>query len=128
MGSRREDDSRRHRETGGDVVRLDRVYIDGFKNLKDAEIDFDESRLTTVVIGQNGAGKSNLIEAIVDVFRFVDLNRAKPRFRYEVDYRLDGRKIRLTNLGDGPLVLCDGERVPRSTFERDKAKFFPDLI
>jgi predicted ATP-binding protein involved in virulence len=53
-------------------MRLDHVYIDGFKNLKGVDIDFDEERLTTVVIDQNGAGKSNLIEAITDVFRFVD--------------------------------------------------------
>ena len=41
-------------------MRLDRVWIDGFRNLKDVSVDFDETRLTTVVIGQNGAGKSNL--------------------------------------------------------------------
>jgi recombinational DNA repair ATPase RecF len=58
-------------------MRLDHVYIDGFKNLKGVDIDFDEERLTTVVIGQNGAGKSNLIEAITDVFRFVDMNRGE---------------------------------------------------
>jgi len=56
-------------------MRLDKVYIDGFKNLNDCMADFDESRLTTVVIGQNGAGKSNLIEAIVYIFRSVDFNR-----------------------------------------------------
>jgi predicted ATPase len=109
-------------------VRLDRVYIDGFKNLRDVEVDFDQTRLTTVVIGQNGSGKSNLIEAIVDVFRFADLNRGKPRFRYEVDYRLDGRKIRLSNLGDAPVVTCEGERIPRTIFEREKETYFPDLI
>lgn len=49
-------------------MRLDKVYIDGFKNLKQLTADFDESRLTTVVIGQNGAGKSNLIEAIISIF------------------------------------------------------------
>ena len=74
-------------------MRLDRVYIDGFKNLKSVDIDFDEERLTTVVIGQNGAGKSNLIEAITDVFRFVDMNRGAPRFRYEIDYRIGDRKV-----------------------------------
>ena len=59
---------------------LDRVYIDGFKNLKGVDIDFDEERPTIVVIGQNGTGNSNLIEAITDVFRFVDMNRGAPRF------------------------------------------------
>jgi predicted ATP-binding protein involved in virulence len=32
-------------------MRLDHVYIDGFKNLRGVDIDFDEERLTTVLIG-----------------------------------------------------------------------------
>ena len=74
-------------------MRLDRVYIDGYKNLKDVEANFDEKRLTSVVIGENGAGKSNLLEAIVDVFRFVDIGQGKLRYRYEVDYRIDSHSV-----------------------------------
>ena len=69
-------------------MRLDKVSIDGFKNLRGLELDFDERQLTTVLIGQNGAGKSNLIEAITQVFRWVDLRRNEPRFRYRVTYRI----------------------------------------
>ena len=35
-------------------MRLDYVFIDGFKNLNGIEIDFDESQLFTVIIGENG--------------------------------------------------------------------------
>ena len=109
-------------------MRLDRVYIDGFKNLKQAEVDFDESRLTTVIIGQNGAGKSNLIEAIVQVFRFVDLNRESPRFRYEIDYRLDGKKIRFSNRDGRAIITCNGEKISRAAFDKNKSNYFPDLV
>lgn len=109
-------------------MRLDRVFIDGFKNLKHAEADFDESRLTTVIIGQNGAGKSNLIEAIVDVFRSVDLNRSPPRFRYEIDYRLDGKSIRLSNLDGRPAIISAGKILSRTEFDRNKSQYFPDLV
>ena len=54
-------------------MRIDRVFIDGFRNLRAVEADFDENCLTSVIIGENGSGKSNLIEAIVEVFRHVDL-------------------------------------------------------
>ena len=54
-------------------MRLLRVYIDGYRNLKNVTVDFDKDSLTTVVIGENGSGKSNLIEAIVEVFRAYDL-------------------------------------------------------
>jgi ABC-type cobalamin/Fe3+-siderophores transport system ATPase subunit len=109
-------------------MRLDRVYIDGFKNLKDVEIDFDESRLTTVIIGQNGAGKSNLIEAITDVFRFTDLNRQEPRFRYEVDYRIGNHSVRLSNRNGRATILVDNEAISRKSFEESQSKYFPDLV
>jgi predicted ATPase len=109
-------------------MRLDRAYIDGFKNLSNFEIDFDESRLTTVVIGQNGAGKSNLIEALVDVFRWVDLNRSPPYYRYEIDYRLDGRKVRLSNRSGKALVIVDGKAISRAEFKERKSDVFPDLV
>jgi predicted ATPase len=109
-------------------MRLDHVFIDGFKNLKGVEADFDQSRLTTVVIGQNGTGKSNLIEAITDVFRFVDLNRGAPRYRYEIDYRIGNHEIRLSNLNNRPTISADGKLLSRAAFEQDKADLFPDLI
>ncbi len=79
-------------------MRLYKVYIDGFKNLKQLEVDFDETKLTTVLIGQNGAGKSNLIEAITQVFRWVDLRKHEPRFLYRVDYRISGATVTLSNV------------------------------
>lgn len=109
-------------------MRLDKVYIDGFKNLKNVSADFDKKHLTTVIIGQNGAGKSNLIEAITEVFRFVDLNRGEPRFRYEIDYRIEPHSIRLTNRNGSPLIIVDDKTIPRSEFDRKKTDLFPDLV
>lgn len=109
-------------------MRLDKVYIDGFKNLKQLTADFDESHLTTVVIGQNGTGKSNLIEAIISIFRWVDLRRNEPRFHYRLNYRIDGVKITLSNLLDQPAISVDGKAVARAEFERRKSEWFPDLV
>lgn len=109
-------------------MRLDRVYIDGFKNLKQLTADFDENRLTTVVIGQNGAGKSNLIEAIIQVFRWVDLRRNQPRFHYRLHYRIGSAKVTLSNLPDEPAIAVDAKAVTRTEFERRKSDWFPDLV
>jgi AAA15 family ATPase/GTPase len=95
-------------------MRLDRVYIDGFKNLKQVIVDFDERCLTTVIIGQNGAGKSNLIEAITNVFRWVDLRRNEPRFHYQIDYRIDGAKVCLSNLPDRVAISVNGQEIKRA--------------
>jgi predicted ATPase len=117
-------------------MRLDKVYIDGFKNLKQLEADFDESKLTTVLIGQNGAGKSNLIEAIAQVFRWVDLRRNEPRFEYRVDYRIQppGKvvpqppRVTLSNVPGEPAIRVDGNEVKRTEFEKRKQEWFPDLV
>lgn len=109
-------------------MRIDSVYIDGFKNLKDVSVDFDESRLTTVIIGENGAGKSNLIEAMASVFRSVDLNRDWPRFTYDIKYQIRNHEVHLNNRVGEPVVLIDGTQISRAAFERDKSNHFPDLV
>lgn len=77
-------------------MRLLRVYIDGYRNLKNVTVDFDKESLTTVVIGENGSGKSNLIEAIVEIFRAWDFDEAhKIGFEYEVVYRVREFSVRL---------------------------------
>lgn len=117
-------------------MRLDKVYIDGFKNLKQLEVNFDESQLTTVLIGQNGAGKSNLIEAITQVFRWVDLRRSEPRFQYRIDYRIqppgrtvsDPPRVTLSNVPGEPAIKVNGKEVKRTDFEKNKQDWFPDLV
>lgn len=113
-------------------MRIDRVYIDGFRNLKDVEADFNEGCLTTVIIGQNGAGKSNLIEAIAEIFRHLDppntKHSGKLRFTFEIDYIIRGRKVRVGNRDGSTKVMVDGDPMPMSRFQSDKATLFPDLI
>lgn len=117
-------------------MRLDKVSIDGFKNLRGLELDFDERQLTTVLIGQNGAGKSNLIEAITQIFRWVDLRRNEPRFRYRVTYRIQPQgpailnppSVCLSNFPGESAIRVNGQEVKRSEFEKRKAEWFPDLV
>lgn len=117
-------------------MRLDKVYIDGFKNLRQLEVDFDERKLTTVLIGQNGAGKSNLIEALARIFRHVDLRDQTLRFRYRVQYRIQPRTAKagqfacvvLSNLPDEHPITINGEKVSRTEFEKNKSEWFPDLV
>lgn len=70
-----------------------------FKNLKNVTIDFDENEWITVVIGWNGTGKSNVLEALATLFR--DLIMAKdqwgvankPSFAYKIRYFCHGKDI-----------------------------------
>src|SRR6185503_16085614 len=66
-------------------MRLDRLRIPSYRNLRSFEINFDESQPTTVLLGRNGTGKSNLIEAVVEIFRELELG-GTPAFAYKLDY------------------------------------------
>ncbi|GAB3224212.1 AAA family ATPase [Spirosoma arcticum] len=46
-------------------MRIDKVYIEDFKNLQKFCIDLDRNQMNTVLLGENATGKSNFIEAIV---------------------------------------------------------------
>lgn len=66
-------------------MRLDSIHIGEFKNLKNLDVDFDEKSPYTVLVGENGTGKSNLIEALALIFRNIDLDLGAP-FKYELRY------------------------------------------
>ncbi|KKR03206.1 MAG: hypothetical protein UT30_C0035G0001 [Candidatus Uhrbacteria bacterium GW2011_GWF2_39_13] len=66
-------------------MKIKRIYIENFKNLKKVEAKFDSEELVSTLIGCNGSGKSNLIEFIVKIFRDLDLGE-KPSHSYELEY------------------------------------------
>lgn len=69
-------------------MKVDKLHIrTRFKNLENVKVDFDEDHLMTVVVGRNGSGKSNVLEALVAIFRNLDLGEAPP-FSYVLNYRL----------------------------------------
>lgn len=69
-------------------MKVDKLHIRSrFKNLENVIVEFDETHLMTVVVGRNGSGKSNVLEALVCIFRNLDLGEAPP-FSYELIYRL----------------------------------------
>lgn len=73
-------------------MKIDRLHIKSqFKQLENIEIDFDEDNLMTVLVGRNGSGKSNIIEALVSIFRNLDLGESPP-FSYQLVYRLGSSK------------------------------------
>lgn len=69
-------------------MRIDKLEIRSeWKNLEGFRIDFDESRDVAVIIGKNGASKSNLLETLIRIFRDIDLKLASD-FAYSIDYKI----------------------------------------
>lgn len=86
-------------------MQLVRIQIAKFRNLRGLDIAFnqhfeshdgDEQKLiqSHALIGQNGTGKSNLIEALITIFRDVDLDR-DAAFDYELEYLIRDRAVRI---------------------------------
>ncbi|PZW40190.1 AAA family ATPase [Pseudomonas sp. URMO17WK12:I2] len=90
-------------------MRLDKIRIGSekvgdkqrFKNLKNVEISFGTKEWITVVIGWNGTGKSNVLEAIATLFRDLIMekdrwgNKDRPSFAYKLRYVCQGKAIEI---------------------------------
>ena len=59
-----------------------------FKNLKDVTIDFAQDQWITVIIGWNGSGKSNVLEALAIIFRDLIIKKRNPAFAFKLAYRM----------------------------------------
>lgn len=79
-----------------------------WKNLENFQIEFDGNRDISVIIGKNGAAKSNLLEAIILIFTALDLAELAP-FSYELTYTIKGKQVRLdADVGKQPKCDLDG--------------------
>ena len=107
-------------------MQLLRISIPAFRNLRDLDISFATHLLpgegapadvqpkqirSHALIGQNGTGKSNLIEALITILRDVDLDRAAP-LDYTLEYSIRGYAVRIeadTAKQKRPYVWVDGK-------------------
>jgi predicted ATPase len=106
-------------------MQLLHLALPNFRNLRGMAMDFatqlqpmpgatadtpPKSVRSHALIGQNGVGKSNLIEALIAVFRDIDLER-DAAFDYTLAYSIRGREVRIqadTARQKRPFVWVDG--------------------
>ncbi len=120
-------------------MRIDRVYIEKFKNLRNFSINIDEKEWHTVLLGQNAAGKSNFLESLVIIFRDLDLEQ-QTSFNYSIEYKCNGNLIKV--LG-GPNVqnrygmflgeISNGKInyttiISKAEVKRNKEKYLPKYV
>ncbi|MEI9933146.1 MAG: AAA family ATPase [Rhizomicrobium sp.] len=120
------------------------------KNLKNVTIDFDQNHWVTVLIGWNGTGKSNVLEALAIIFRdLMDDKKKSPPFAYRLSYKIGvGSAERSVWLNadpdrtDEPLVIhtstpgtveldtreSQGRRITLAEFRRPTNNLLPKYI
>lgn len=124
-------------------MHLSRLKIREFRNLRDFEITFTPSATDAdgverdfrshAVIGQNGSGKSNLLEAIITIFRDLDLD-VTSTFDYEMDYETrdrEGAKHRIelkAQKGKKPRVVIDGRSSSSKEISEKPNSYLPAHI
>lgn len=80
-------------------MRLKSLTIGHYKNLKDFTLNFDGSSFLDVFVGKNGSGKSNLLEALIEIFRHLyeyDKEKGDPGFSYTIQYEIDDKDTTIT--------------------------------
>lgn len=99
-------------------MKLLKLKINNYKNLKNIDIDFEKSDGCSLIVGLNGSGKSNLLEVISAIFSSLYLGKDKlvADFQFELEYQnsipatlsLPGSSsdivIHLDNLSEGKIV------------------------
>src|SRR5262245_60089400 len=90
-------------------MQLRQLCIPEFRNLRGVDIDFatqidpgpgvasakaSRTIRSHALIGQNGVGKSNLIEALITIFRDLDLDH-DAAFDYTLEYEIRGHIVRI---------------------------------
>jgi predicted ATPase len=101
-------------------MRLRKLHLREFKNLRDFTISFAD-RFTTVLVGPNGTGKSNVLEALIIIFRDLDLGDP-PAFAYQLEYTCNGATVVVDAdpaRDRGSIqIKVDGAIVPQRRFAR----------
>jgi predicted ATPase len=97
-------------------MRIDRLYLADFKNLVDFEVDFDQTSVRQVIVGRNGVGKSNLLEALTWIFRDLDLEE-ESAFGYEIEYLCNQHRIKITSVQTNAKE-CKADQSVQKRFKR----------
>lgn len=100
-------------------MKLEYVHITGYKNLIDTTLTFENSEMPIMIIGNNGTGKSNLIEALLHVFMGL-YSGNPPEFDFHIRYAAHTKKIEVRNSSqdDSYTITVDGTVWSHSQFNR----------
>ncbi|MGL5126561.1 MAG: AAA family ATPase [Fusobacteriaceae bacterium] len=112
-------------------MQLKQLYINNFKNLENININFNNKTINSFV-GKNGIGKSNIFEAILEIFLFL-LEREKViSFSFKIEYKKFDKEIKIEYIENkNELKISykeDGEFKNSKIVEKIKIEDLPETI
>lgn len=93
-------------------MKIHYIFLDGYKNLDSIEIQMPDDSLVMGMIGNNGSGKSNVLEALTLVFAAA-YNNESVDFNYRILYSINDDRYELSNL-EGEKFEKNGKRVKKA--------------
>lgn len=91
-------------------MKISRLKISGYKNLKNLEMDFEEDVSLIAFIGDNGSGKSNVLEALTIIFSRLSM-KEKISFDFEVEYYIGQTKYLISNNAEVLSIFKNGKKI-----------------
>lgn len=76
-------------------MKLKKLQIKKYKNLIDFTVDFESGKGLSILIGNNGSGKSNVLETISGIFVNAYSAKAIHKFVYSLTYEIKGKEVKL---------------------------------
>lgn len=95
-------------------MRIKSLYIKEYKNIQDQKFDFSSNTGYIALIGLNGSGKSNLLEAISLIFDdLYGIQHSEQVNGYTITYEIGGTSYTYTTLDEhnNVILLAKGEKV-----------------
>lgn len=112
-------------------MKLRRLKISGYKNVRNCDVEFPSPSLLHAVIGSNGSGKSNLIEAILQILIGCYFEKA-PRFEFCLEFEAHKQIVVLQRENGRFSIAANGQQIPLNNFSRrlrenPGQEFYPTL-
>ncbi|MDW8852896.1 AAA family ATPase [Flavobacterium sp. MMLR14_040] len=124
-------------------MKIKKLWVSKYKNLENQWFNFKDGPLISLLVGQNGLGKSNLLEVITSIMRQIDLAENEEQltiktdryfFDFEITYISEGNEIELIAKNESLTIhITEPEKakanISFNTFKINKSKgYFPENI
>lgn len=109
--------------------RLRELTISGYKNINNLDVSFKDQDGITVLIGNNGCGKSNIIEALSSIFAGLYNEKLHtPQFSFRIQYELLYHTIDIVYDKQEYVITVDDYQISKASLEKDKDIYLPKNI